>query len=317
VVLASRNTWDFVKACLSSIPRAGVEDYEIIVVDNASTDNTVARLKSEFPHVRTIVNPVNEGHCRAMNQGIAMASAEYVLVLDADTVLWPDSASRLIEFMRSRADVAIAAPRMLNPDGSIQETARTFPSVINGLFGRQSLLTRLFPDNRFSRAYMRHDKIDASQPFEVDWVSAAAMIFRRSLPDDIGLWDEDIKGYWVDADWCKTAHRAGKVYCVPSAGVTHFEQNRWGKKKGASRIILFHAGAYRFYRKHFTAGLLDPRAILAGVALGSRALLLLSLDSFRRADGKPDPIAVTSSPQLKEAATTGAQASRSAGAGKQ
>jgi GT2 family glycosyltransferase len=297
-VLASHNSWRHLDACLSSFPEAGVPDYEIVVVDNASTDGTPELLKQHYPRVRLFLNAKNVGHCGAVNQGLQHAHGEYIAVLDADTVLDPLASYDLLNFLRSNREVAIAAPRMLNPDGSIQETARSFPAFWNGIFGRQSLITRLFPNNPFARNYLRKDALQATTPFQVDWVSAAFMMFHRSLPERVGSFDEGYQGYWVDADWCKTAQAAGSVYCVPSARVVHHEQNRTGRKKGRARIILFHQGAYRFYRKHSTFGRLDPRAIVAGAALFTRCALLLAADRFR-----PD-----SNPKAKSAARASARA---------
>jgi GT2 family glycosyltransferase len=281
IVLASRNNWNYIDGCLSSIPAGGISNHEIIVVDNASTDGTADSIASAYPEIRLIRNESNQGHCRGMNQGIRAAVGEYVLAVDGDTVIRPGACAALVRFLDVHPEAAIVAPKMLNGDGTLQETARSFPTVMNGLFGRQSILTRLFPQNRFSRTYLRRDGVDATEPFQVDWVSAAAMAFRRTLPDLVGYWDESIRGYWVDADWCKTAHKAGRIYCVPAAEVTHFEQNRAGKKKTSSRIILFHTGAFRFYKKHFTHGLWDPRTLLAGTALFTRAALMVLVDAFR------------------------------------
>jgi hypothetical protein len=275
IVIATHDSGAFLEPCLTSIVREDVST-DLIVVDNASTDGSIAELTRRFPAARVIGNVVNAGHCRALNQGIAAARAGLVMVLDVDTIIVPGALRGLLDFMRAHPEVAIVAPRMLNTDGSIQETARRFPGVINGLFGRQTLLTRLFPDNRFSRAYLARDRRDDTRPFEVDWVSAACMVFRRDLTTTIGAWDEGFGGYWVDADWCRRAHRAGRVYCLPSARVVHCEQNRSGRRKDARRILQFHAGVSRFYRKHYTAGVLDPRAVAAAVALGCRAALLIA-----------------------------------------
>jgi len=281
-IIASWNSRHYLDPCLASILAAGCGRIEIIVVDNASSDGTPKLLQDKHPQAFLLANTRNEGHCHAINQGIEVARGRYLMVLDADTVLDPDAVSRLVDFLNQHQEAAIAAPRMLNPDGSIQETARSFPTVMNGILGRQSVLTRFFSNSKFVERYMRRDRLDSLLPFEVDWVSAACMIFRRSLPNRIGLWDEAFKGYWVDADWCRAAHRAGKVWCVPAARVIHYEQNRSGRKKGSKRIILFHSGAYRFYRKLHNIGLLNPRSIVAASVLGLRALALLAIDLLRR-----------------------------------
>jgi hypothetical protein len=178
--------------------------------------------------------------------------------------------------MVTRGDVSVAAPRVYNSDMSIQESARNLPSWESGLFGRQSLLTRLFPNNIFSRRYLARDKIGAKEPFQVEQVGATCMIFPWSLLDEVGPWDEGFFAYWVDTDWCIRLKKMNKkIFCVPEARVIHYESNRRGRKKSPFRIWLFHWGAYRLYRKHYTVGIFGPRALIAIVALCMRAGLLI------------------------------------------
>lgn len=289
IIIATRNSSRFIEPCLTSLSEGhdGV-CAETIVVDNASSDRTLEIVRARFPHVTVIRNDTNHGHCRAMNEGIAAARGTYLMVLDVDTIVGAGTLRHLCEFLRSHEDAAIVAPRMLNVDGSVQETARRFPSVINGIFGRQTMLTRLFPNNRYLRAYLQREQRDETNPFEVDWVSAACMAFRRTLVDRLGPWDEGFGGYWVDADWCARAHSVGRVYCVPAGLVVHTEQNRAAQRKGARRIVQFHTGVYRFYRKHYTRGVADPRAIAAALALGARAALLVAGDYMRAVPTAPE-----------------------------
>ncbi len=287
VIIVSCNSWEHLHPCLVSLEADKAAGQEAIVIDNASSDGTVEELRLQFPGVRVICNPTNVGHCRGINQGIREARGEIIVVLDADTVLGPGVVGQLVEFLDSRPDAVIVAPRMLGVNGSVQETARAFPGVVNGLFGRQSLLTRWFPQNRFSRVYLCRSRLREQDPFPVDWVSAACMAFRRTLVGRIGHWDEGFRGYWVDADWCMRARPEGRVYCLPSACVVHHEQNRSGKKRGIRRIVAFHAGVNRFYRKHYTLGLLDPRAQAATVLLTARAALLIAADCLLSAQVLP------------------------------
>lgn len=282
IVIAAWNSWRFLPGCLASVYADNSVRQEIIVVDNGSADGTLAQLRAHHPSVRVARNAVNEGHSRAVNQGILSARGTYVLVLDADTVFSPGTLKQLIEFMRCHPEVVIAAPKMLNGDGTIQETARSFPRPINALFGRQTFLASLFPNNKFTRDYVCRKQINTRDPYEVEWVSSACMIFARGLAERIGFWDQGFRSYWVEADWCKRAHAAGKIYCLPQACVTHFYQNRAGNKKGASRIIDFHRGAHRLYWKHYTRGILDPRSIVGALALALRAAPLILVDFLRR-----------------------------------
>jgi hypothetical protein len=256
-------------------------DHEIIVIDNASIDGSVEKLRTHFPEIKVYVNQVNVGHARAVNQGFGFIRGKYTLLLDVDTELAPETISKLMSFMAQKHDVSVAAPRTFNADGSIQESARNFPSFMSGLFGRQSLLSRVFPNNPFSKRYLQRDKLGASEPFQVEQVSAACMIFPRSLIDEAGPWDERYFGYWVDTDWCMQLNKMGKkIFCVPQARVIHYEKNRSGRKKKPSRIWSFHWGAFRLYRKHYTFGLFDPRSIMALIALSIRAGILFIGNCF-------------------------------------
>jgi GT2 family glycosyltransferase len=212
IIIATCNSAGFVVPCLRSITEEPDDlRKEIIAVDNASTDGTVETIGSCFPKARILINRLNVGHCRAINAGIAAARGTTLMVLDVDTILMPGTLRPLVEFLRGHPEAAIVAPRMFNADGSLQETARRFPGVANAVFGRQTTLTRLWPNNRFSRAYLHREHDSSSAPFEVDWVSAACMVFPRRLVEQLGFWDEGFGGYWVDADWCARAHAAGRV----------------------------------------------------------------------------------------------------------
>jgi hypothetical protein len=187
----------------------------------------------------------------------------------------------MLDFLEQRLDVGVVSARTYNSDGSIQPTARRFPNALSGLFGRQSVLTRWFPNNPFTERYLQTEALSHTTPYEVEQISGACMLFRRSLFDEVGAWDEGYVAYWVDTDWCFKVRRSGwTIYCVPQASVVHHEQNRAGRKKSARRIWMFHYGAYRFYRNNKTLGTLDPRAIAAFAALTVRGLFQLAQNAF-------------------------------------
>jgi GT2 family glycosyltransferase len=282
LVIINWNAWSHLRRCLASFRAQEDAVFEIVVIDNASTDGSADNLHKYFPKVRVHANPTNIGHTRAVNQGLMLARGEYVLLLDADTEIGRDSINALLRFLINRPDISVVGPRTYNTDGSIQETARNFPSFMSGLFGRHSFLTRLFPNNGFSRRYLLRDKLNASEPFAVEQVSAACMMIRRSVLAECGPWDEGFKGYWVDTDWCMKLKKMGKtVFCIPQARAVHHENNDPGKKQSPRRIWMFHLGAYRLYRKHYTWGALDPRAAVALAALTARATLLTARNLVR------------------------------------
>jgi GT2 family glycosyltransferase len=282
LLIVTWNSWGDLARCLSSIRLAGAGGCEILVFDNGSIDGTPEKLGERFPEVRLIRSASNLGLPAAVNRGLRAARGEYVMLLDVDTEVKPGTPGRLLEFMKQRPDVALAAPRIYTPLGTIELSARNLPSVMSGLLGRQSRLARLFPGNPFTRRYLAPENLRRSEPFRVEQVSAACMFMRRALLDEVGGWDEGYRCYWVDTDWCAELKRAGKaVYCVPDAGIVHHENNNARRKKSAWRIRHFHLGAYRLYRKHYTAGVLDPRAVFAALALSIRAGVMLVLNAFK------------------------------------
>jgi GT2 family glycosyltransferase len=281
LLIVNWNGWSDLERCLTALGASGETDLDVLVIDNGSTDGSVAKLARCFPCVRVECNETNVGHTRAVNQGFSLVQGERILLLDPDTEIDRASIRLLERFLDERPDVSVVAPRTYNTDGSVQESARNFPSWLSGLFGRQSLLTRLFPHNPFSHRYLLRSQLGATEPFEVEQVSAACMLLRRKLISEVGPWDEGYGGYWVDTDWCMQLRKQKKrIYCVPQASVIHHENNRADKRKSPRRIWLFHQGAYRFYRKYYTRGWLDPRALLALCALSVRAALLSMQNYF-------------------------------------
>ncbi len=298
IFIVSFNCWDHLHACLGSIFASGAVIREVVVFDNASVDGSTQRLKTTYPQVRTVESPENIGHTRAVNKGLKLVTGKRVLLLDADTEVRPDAIGTMTSFLDEHPDAWMVAPRTLNTDGTIQETARNFPTPINGLFGRQSFLTKLFPNNRFSCAYLGRGNLGRSEPFPVEFVSSACMLFDRIVPETVGTLDEGYSGYWVDADWCKRVQKAGgRIYCVPRAVIVHHEQNKVDRKRSPARIISFHTGAYRFYRLHYTFGSWDPRNLVVGFLLSARALLSLIANRFLKSDSsRQDPLSLEEQP---------------------
>jgi GT2 family glycosyltransferase len=281
ILIVTWNGWRDTRRCLDSVFACAPPDAHVLVIDNASCDGTPENIQRYFPSVQVVRNVENVGHARGVNQGVALAIGPFVLLLDSDTELGMNSMSLMCEFLQRHKDVGLVAPRTYNSDGTVQESARRFPNPINGLFGRQSLLTRWFPRNPFSRRYLLSEGLSTREPYEVEQVSAACMLFRRSLFESVRPWDDGYFAYWVDSDWCFWLRQSGwRVFCVPQASVVHHEQNRVGRKKSWRRIWMFHYGAYRFYRKTQTAGMLDPRAILALFALSARGMFQLAQNAF-------------------------------------
>jgi GT2 family glycosyltransferase len=280
VVIVSFNARDYLQRCLGSLfeHTAGIT-YEAIVVDNASWDGSAQMVESDFPQVALVRCPANQGFAAACNRGVGQASGEFILLLNPDTEIADNAFAPMVAHCRQQPQIGILGPRLLNSDGSLQLSCRRFPSHLTGLFNRQSILTRLFPDNRFSTRYLmsdwNHDSIA-----EVDWLSGACMLLRRQMLDEIGPLDEGFFMYIEDVDICYRAHQGGyRVVYFPQAVVTH-HIGRSSDTLPNRSILQWHRSMWRYYRKHMRTNLVVDALTLAGI--GARGAYQLMLQNGRR-----------------------------------
>jgi GT2 family glycosyltransferase len=281
--IVSWNCRDDLAACLAGLAdaAAGV-DTEVIVVDNASSDDTEDLLEQRFPSVRLIPNATNRGFAAATNQALAEASGEYLLLLNPDTLLPPGALGELVVFADANPDAGIVAPKLLNADGSLQQSCRRFPTPAAALF-RHTLLGRLFPRNRWAAEYVMAEW-EHGEAREVDWVSGACLLVRRDLYETIGPLDEGFFWGSEDVDYCFRAHRAGrKVLYTPRPTITH-KIGASTNKAPVRTILAFHRSMLRLYRKHMAHSVLDFAAVTFGVTL--RAGLLIASHWLRTAHAR-------------------------------
>lgn len=220
---------DMLEGCLNSIlSHHWSRRYEIIVVDNCSQDGTTEMVEQKYPAVWLIKNSSNKGVAPARNQIIKEASGNFIIFLDVDTLVHPESLDTLIQVMESHLETAIGGPKLVYRDGKIQLSCRPFPSLLNIII-EGTFLRDWFPNSKFVKNYTMedwpHDKMR-----EVDWMYGAALIIRRGALEKIGLFDESFFYLYEDIDICFRAKKAGyKIYYIPQATVTHFlERERKG-----------------------------------------------------------------------------------------
>ena len=250
IIIINYNSTDHLLHCLSSIfDTAKGPAIQVLVQDNASKDNP-DRVKQLFPQVRLTKNNRNLGFARATNNGLKQGSAPYVVILNPDTIIKEGFFESAMEYMDRHLDVGILGPRILDSDGAIQGSARSFPDLLTALFGRKSILTRVFPDNPITRENILTSRSDGTTPMEVDWVSGACMFVRRKAIEDVGAMDARFFLYWEDADWCRGMWTKGwKVVYFPRASVMHFVGV--SSEKNVFRSVLeFHKSIYHLFEKH-------------------------------------------------------------------
>lgn len=249
VVVTYRSERD-IDACLTSIRVAlsGVRA-EVVVVDNASGDRTVA-LVCRHPDVAVVALERNVGFGAGINAGLRATTGRYVMWMNPDGQLTGGSLPAVIAWMDDHPDVGIVGGKILDPGGTVQRSARAFPSYGAALGHRYSLLTRWFPGNPWSRRYLRAESsYTVAEP--VDWVSGACVLHRRAVSDALNGLDEQFFMYVEDVDFCRRAWDAGwKVYFHPGIVMEH---DIGGSSRQVNRpmILARHRSMWRYYRKHF------------------------------------------------------------------
>jgi GT2 family glycosyltransferase len=245
--------------------------WEAVVVDNASSDEVgaVVRACSEATLIR---NDVNVGFGRAVNQAAAVSKAPLLLLMNPDCQLSPGAISSLRSVLDAEPSCAVVGPRILDPDGTVQGSARGDPDILTGLFGRTGTLRAVMPFLAVARRnVVVEDAVRSGLPsVVVDWLSGACMLVRRDAFLAAGGFDERFFLYWEDADLCRRLRGRGyHIRYVPGATAVH-QVGRSSQTARRSSVRAFHASAYLYYATHVAPGWLNPRRLLARALLGAR-----------------------------------------------
>ena len=286
ILIVNRNAASYLNDCLRSVlDTLDGLPVELILVDAESTDDSIAVTRRLWPSATVVSVPERLGYVKGNNVGLRHAHGRYTMLLNSDTVLHPGALRHLVGFLDEHPAVGVASGRILNPDGTDQGVIRRFPSAMNGIFGRRSWLSRMFPNNRWYRRYMQSRGEHTSEPFPTEIVSAASMVVRTDLARELGGLNERFRFYWVDAEFCcRVARKGYQVYCVPQAKVMHYEGKGSATSTFVKRVrlnIAFNHGAYLAYVEYYRLGRVDPRRLLAALILVMRTLLLFGTQLLR------------------------------------
>ncbi len=254
VIISTYNACPVVADCLRSIyDNPPTEPYEILLVDDASTDGTSAMVRTRFPEVRLLRNDVNRHYTFSNNRALHEARGQFLLLLNNDTIVLPEAIDRMLAFLRQYPRAGAVGSKLLNEDGTIQWSVKSLPDFGSALFGARSIITRAFPNNRYSRKRLLHLDRDMTTPFVAGYVSGASKMMPRKVVAEVGDLDHRMF-YHVDADYCKRIAEAGyECYYLPTAAVVHL--NHKGGTMVSPRLrfrslLSFHIDSYLYYRKH-------------------------------------------------------------------
>jgi N-acetylglucosaminyl-diphospho-decaprenol L-rhamnosyltransferase len=266
VVIVSYNTRELLRGCLDSL-FANLDahvQHEVIVVDNASADGSVAMIRDSFPQVRLLANSQNRGFAASNNQAIRQSSGQHVFLLNPDTSVRKGALDSLMALLEERGDAGVVGPKLLFPDGSFQHSAFTFPTLAM-IFLDFFPLHHLFLDSRINGRYPR-SLYERADPFPIDHPLGAALMVRRPVIEEVGLLDERFFMYCEEIDWCLRIKEAGwRIFCVPRAEIVHYVGQSTRQFRDEMYVEL-HRSRYRLYQKHYSAGFRSAARWL--VALG-------------------------------------------------
>jgi putative colanic acid biosynthesis glycosyltransferase WcaI len=251
VLIVTHETRRELEDCLASLEqeRAALP-LEVIVVDNASTDGTVAAVERRFPWVRVIPNAENAGFARAVNQALELANGESILILNPDTVVPGGTLQRALQRLGEEPDVGLLGCKLVRPDGSFDHACkRGFPTISAALYYFLGL-NRLMPRSpRFAR--YTAGPLGPDDSGLVDAVNGAFMLVRREAVDEVGLLDERFWLYAEDLDWCRRFWKGGwKILYWPEVEVLHIKGASGGEHRSLKLNFAFHRSIWLFYAKH-------------------------------------------------------------------
>ena len=289
VVIVSYNVSHYLLQCLDSLQRAlrGI-DGEVIVVDNHSRDNSVALVHQAHPEVKVIENLHNLGFSKANNIALRHAKGEYALLLNPDTIVADNTIRDCIAFLDLHPDAGAAGVMMLNADGTVApESRRGVPTPLTSFY-KLSGLCRMFPRSpRFGRYYLGH--LPWQTPQQIDIVSGAFCMLRRSVLDKVGLLDEDYFMYGEDIDLSYRILKQGATNWYLPYPILHYKGE--STQKSSFRYVhVFYQAMLIFFRKHFShLGLLVTLPIKTAIWFKALvALVAMLTNRMRRSLGFVD-----------------------------
>lgn len=283
VIIVSWNTSGLLLQCLDSFYKTGSRfSFEVIVVDNGSSDDSVPMIEEHFPQVILIKNEKNCGFARANNQGMVIGKGRYFLLLNSDTIIRPGSIDALIQLADLYPRLGVVGPKLLNMDGSLQKSWASFPSFLSELIGQNFRI--------------RRPVTDVSNTYEVDWIMGACMLVRSETIQDVGKMDEDYFFYSEETDWCfRIKKKNWKIWYLGNAEIYHLGGGST-KRGSITQLVRLYRGKLLYFEKNH--GSLVATFLRFGLALGNALGIIRRVIFFNWWDRKASLDRITSQAQL-------------------
>lgn len=287
IIIVNYNTKDLTLNCIRSIYASETGySFEVIMVDNASTDGSVDTIKELFPEVRIIENSQNLGFAKANNQAANIASGRYLYILNSDTEIEKDVIAKVISYGDSNQEAGVIGTKVVLADGKVQENYYKFPTFLSevvffvlGIIKSSDFI--LFRLNKYKSGL-------SNRPFEVDVITGCSMFVKRQLYEKTGLFDEKFFMYYEDSEFCYRVKKSGfKCFLFPDGVIKHFHMGSAKKKDENDFKILVECfkGAC-IYFKHTRSGFYSSVFKVTCFFIWFNELMILKLFTLNKSDGK-------------------------------
>lgn len=237
IIIVNWNTSGLLAQCLSSIYETGSRySFGVTVVDNGSTDDSISMVKTRFPAVKLICNERNQGFARANNQGLEIGGSRFYMLLNSDTIMLPEAIDTLIEMADQNPEVGVIGPKLLNMDGSLQQSWSSFPSFLSEVLGQN-----------FSH---RTPVPNIANTYDVDWIMGACMLVRAEVLQSAGKLDEDYFFYSEETDWCfRIKKQNWKIWYTTNTAIYHLGGGST-KRGSVIHLVRLYKGKILFFKKN-------------------------------------------------------------------
>ena len=236
-VIVSYNTRDLLKSCIDSLAKHITDvKYEIIIVDNGSTDGSAEMVESCYADIHLIKNRDNRGFAKANNQAIVLAKGDFIVLLNSDTMVLDDKISELVEFMKANPATGVLTCNILNPSGSLQRSGGRFPTLCSlWYFFSIDINFQIFP----VISNLKYRGLEEDNICKPEWVSGCFFCFRKELVSKVGLLDDNFFMYYEDTEYCMRARRAGyEIVLYPYYRILHLHGKSSNSRKAVLRTFM-------------------------------------------------------------------------------
>lgn len=251
ISIVNASNKELLRDCLESIYKNTKKiSFEVYVIDNALVDGSVEMVKNNFPNVNLIINKEPKGFNENHNQVLRIFNSRYFLLLNEDTLILENALDRMVEFMDNDKKIGALGCKLLNPDGSLQLSCRTFPNLKTSFF-QFTYLYKIFKKSKifgsYLMSYWNHNNIR-----EVDQVMGACLMLRKETIEQVGLLDEQFFVFFDEVDYCFRIKKSGwKIVFYPDAKIIHYVSQSFKKWEESKVFYQYHLSMYKFFKKHY------------------------------------------------------------------